>query len=84
MSSSQSKAKETAKEEALEKGGPPRVFAELQILKDFKSCVLKLRIPKGLRECFGELRILKGIVRSGEGLVDRWECEEAGPSAGVK
>jgi hypothetical protein len=37
---------------------PPGVFPQLQILKGFKSCVLKLRIPKGLLSRFSEVRIL--------------------------
>ena len=41
-------------------------------------------LTQGDNPSFGELRILKGIVRSGERLVDRWEYEEAGPSAGMK
>jgi hypothetical protein len=46
----------------LEPGGTPSpVFLQMFILKSFKSCVLKLRIPKGLGVCFAEVRILKGI-----------------------
>jgi len=46
-------------------GSPLGVFSRLQILKGFKSCVLKLRILKGLRACFSEVRILKELVSSG-------------------
>jgi hypothetical protein len=41
--------------------GSPPVFLEMQILKDFKSCVLELRIPKGLRVVFAEVQILKEL-----------------------
>jgi hypothetical protein len=44
-----------------ERGSPHPVFSELRILKDFKCCVLKLRILMELRMLFAELRILKGL-----------------------
>jgi hypothetical protein len=51
----------------LTSGGTPRgIFSELHILKDFKYCVLKLRILQGLEGSFGEVRILNGIVASWE------------------
>jgi hypothetical protein len=42
-------------------GGPPGVFPEMRILKDFKSCVLEVRISQELRACFAEVRILNGL-----------------------
>jgi hypothetical protein len=33
----------------------------MQILKGFKSCVLKVRIPRELEACFLEMRILKSL-----------------------
>jgi hypothetical protein len=33
----------------------------MRILKGFKSCVLKVRIPKGLWVCFAKGRILKSL-----------------------
>ncbi len=51
---------------AKRRGTPPGVFSELHILKDFKSCVLKLRILQGLEAGSGKVRIVKGIVASGE------------------
>jgi hypothetical protein len=45
-------------------GTPLGVFSQLQNLKGFKSCVLKVRIPKGLRSYFSEVRILKELVNS--------------------
>jgi hypothetical protein len=44
---------------------PSPVFSQLQILKGFKSCVLKLRILQELRARFAELRIIRGIVSVG-------------------
>jgi hypothetical protein len=41
---------------------PLPVFLKMRILKDFKCCVLELRIPKGLRVSFAEVRIVKDLV----------------------
>jgi hypothetical protein len=45
-----------------EEGAPPPLFLKLHILKGFKSCVLKLRIPKGLGALFSEMQILKKLT----------------------
>jgi len=42
----------------------PRVFSEVFILKDFKSCVLEVFILKRLWADFMEVRILKDLVSS--------------------
>jgi len=57
---------------------PLGVFSEVFILKDFKSCVLEVRIPKGLRAGFSEVRIVKHLVASGECRVVRLRKEIAG------
>jgi hypothetical protein len=56
----------------------------MQILKGFKSRVLKLRILQGLEAGFEELRILKGIVVCDKQLAVGWEREEAYPFGGAK
>ena len=58
----------------------------MRILKDFKSCVLEVRILQGLQVRFAEVRILKHLVeirREGRGA--RWESKgrRAGEATGL-
>jgi hypothetical protein len=43
------------------RGDRYRVFAELRILKDFKSFVLELQILKGLEGDFSDLQMIKDL-----------------------
>jgi hypothetical protein len=61
-----------------EAGSPWGVFSQLHILKGFKSCVLKLRIPKGLQSYFSKVRILKELVNSELWVVSSGRKEKKG------
>jgi hypothetical protein len=41
-------------------------FSQLHILKGFKSCVLKVRIPKGLQSYFPKVRIVRMLAMRDE------------------